>query len=165
MAIPSELRDVGAFERISPFSWPYGCAAAATSRLRLLQKIDNPEPAEATSCSSTTLSWSDIKSERAHLNVRLTSQWPESAIQIRTKPRACILGEWYHVAVTYDGSGKAAGLALYINGKLHKLRGPAGQSLGPIETDAELQIGEQVTGQAVSEAASTICDCMNACFD
>ena len=36
-------------------------------------------------------------------------------MQIRTRERL-FLGDWYHVAMTYDGSGKAAGLRLFVNG-------------------------------------------------
>ncbi|PYV36714.1 MAG: hypothetical protein DMG09_16520, partial [Acidobacteria bacterium] len=48
--------------------------------------------------------------------------------------------------LTYDGSGKAAGLKLYVNGK------PDAEIVqdaltGPLKTDAELQIGNKETGK------------------
>ena len=42
--------------------------------------------------------------------------WPGNAIAIRAKD-ALPLNEWSHLTVTYDGSSKAVGLALYLNGK------------------------------------------------
>ena len=52
----------------------------------------------------------------ARLTVTLASDSPASAIQLRTRERLR-LGDWYHVALTYDGSGKAAGLRLYVDGE------------------------------------------------
>ncbi len=42
--------------------------------------------------------------------------WPGNAIGVRAK-EALPLNEWSHIAVTYDGSSKAGGIALYVNGK------------------------------------------------
>lgn len=42
--------------------------------------------------------------------------WPGNAIGVRAK-EALPLNEWSHVVVTYDGSSKAAGVALYLNGQ------------------------------------------------
>jgi hypothetical protein len=42
--------------------------------------------------------------------------WPGNAIRIRSD-EAVSLKQWTHIAVTYDGSSKAAGVRLYINGQ------------------------------------------------
>lgn len=42
--------------------------------------------------------------------------WPGDAIGVRAK-EALPTNEWSHITVTYDGSSKAAGIALYVNGK------------------------------------------------
>jgi hypothetical protein len=42
--------------------------------------------------------------------------WPGDAIRIRTK-KPIRVGEWVHVAVTYDGSSRANGMAIYVNGR------------------------------------------------
>ena len=52
----------------------------------------------------------------ARLTVRIASDAAAGAIELRTRKRLR-LGDWYHVALTYDGSGKAAGLAMYLNGE------------------------------------------------
>ncbi|MCZ6599075.1 MAG: DUF1553 domain-containing protein [Planctomycetota bacterium] len=41
--------------------------------------------------------------------------WPGDAIRVRTR-EGIPAGEWTHVAVTYDGSSRAAGLTLYVDG-------------------------------------------------
>ena len=42
--------------------------------------------------------------------------WPGDAMRIRTKA-AIPVGKWVHVAVTYDGSSRASGMQIYIDGK------------------------------------------------
>jgi hypothetical protein len=42
--------------------------------------------------------------------------WPGDAMRIRTKA-AIPVGKWAHMAVTYDGSSRAAGMRIYIDGK------------------------------------------------
>ena len=61
----------------------------------------------------------------ARLTITLASDSAANAIQIRTRERL-FLGEWYHVAMTYDGSGKAAGLRLFVNGDAGRRRKSCG---------------------------------------
>lgn len=50
------------------------------------------------------------------LETRLYRIWPGNAIGVRAvEPIAA--GEWQHVAVVYDGSSRAAGLKLYLDGR------------------------------------------------
>jgi len=42
--------------------------------------------------------------------------WPGNALAVRALEKLPV-GQWSHVAVTYDGSSKAAGVALYVNGR------------------------------------------------
>jgi hypothetical protein len=41
--------------------------------------------------------------------------WPGNALQVRTREKLK-LNEWLHLGVTYDGSSRASGLKLYLNG-------------------------------------------------
>ncbi|HXI88663.1 MAG TPA: DUF1553 domain-containing protein, partial [Blastocatellia bacterium] len=111
-----------------------------------LQKIDNPETRRGYEFLFDDLELVGIQKRAAHLTIRLTSHWPDNAIQIRTT-RKLTLGDWYHLALTYDGSGKAAGLQLYINGKAHQTEILQDNLSGAIKTDAELQIGNKVLGK------------------
>jgi hypothetical protein len=80
------------------------------------------------------------------LTVRLTSHAPDSAIQIRTR-KLLTLGTWNHVAITYDGSGKAAGVKLYLNGEPHDVEVLQDALNGSIKTDAELTVGAPQLGK------------------
>jgi hypothetical protein len=55
------------------------------------------------------------------LSFNLSHNYPDNAIDLHTvKPVP--VGQWLHIAVTYDGSGSAAGTHLYLNGQLAKTR-------------------------------------------
>ena len=76
----------------------------------------------------------------APLTVRLISNWPASAIQIRTR-ELFNSGEWKHLSLVYDGSGRAAGLKIYLNGQPAEVEVLQDRLDGPIGTQAELLIG------------------------
>jgi hypothetical protein len=70
-----------------------------------------------------TKSWTDSGSrgyqllvEEGRLVVALVHFWPGDAIAIRTR-ETFPTGEWHHVAFTYDGSSRASGLHLYLDGE------------------------------------------------
>ena len=51
------------------------------------------------------------------LNMRLINIAPGNMIHIKT-PQSIPVDEWKHVAFSYDGSGKAKGITLYLNGEI-----------------------------------------------
>jgi hypothetical protein len=91
----------------------------------------------------------DIQRWAAPLTIRLTSSWPENAIVIRTK-ESFNNNEWKHLAITYDGSGKAGALKVFLNGKLAEVEVARDALNGSIKTDADLIIGNKQTGRAYS---------------
>jgi hypothetical protein len=67
---------------------------------------------------------------------------PEIAIRVLTNPILPVDGYWYHVLFTYDGSGKASGVKVYINGApvaTHVAADTLGQAT--IQTTAPMQLG------------------------
>lgn len=50
------------------------------------------------------------------LSVTLSYVWPANCIELKI-PDKLAPNEWYHIALTYDGSSKASGVKLYLNGK------------------------------------------------
>ena len=96
-----------------------------------------------------TFDFAELVFERkrgAHLSVQLIHHWPDDAIQIRTRERLGI-GDWYHLALTYDGSGKAAGLRLWLNGKPAEVDVVRDGLSGSIAGTAPLEVGnKQPTG-------------------
>ena len=70
-----------------------------------------------------SMAWTDAGSrgyqlliEDGKLSVGLIHFWPGNAIGIRAREPVPI-GKWTHVAIAYDGSSRAAGLALYVDGR------------------------------------------------
>ncbi len=89
----------------------------------------------------------DIQRWAAPLTIRLISNWPDGAVVIRTK-ESFDNNEWKHLAFTYDGSGKAAGLKVFLNGKAAEVEVLKDSLDGPIKTGADLIIGSKETGKA-----------------
>jgi hypothetical protein len=50
------------------------------------------------------------------VEVHLIHKWPENAIKVTTK-EPLPADAWSHLFVTYDGSSKAAGVTIYVNGR------------------------------------------------
>lgn len=53
--------------------------------------------------------------EDGRVAVGLHHMWPGNSLKVVTRA-AVPLGEWTHVAVTYDGSSRASGVRIYLNG-------------------------------------------------
>jgi len=54
--------------------------------------------------------------EGCNVIVRLRSDGPNSGIEVKSQ-RGVTLEDWNHLAVSYDGAGKAKGVQIYINGQ------------------------------------------------
>ena len=53
--------------------------------------------------------------EEGHIAFGLHHMWPGNSLKVRTKSSLPV-NEWSHLIVTYDGSSRAAGVHLYVNG-------------------------------------------------
>ncbi|MEM9942124.1 MAG: DUF1553 domain-containing protein [Planctomycetota bacterium] len=56
-----------------------------------------------------------LLTDRGEVNVHLIHQWPVNALKVTTKSTVPI-DRWCQIGVVYDGSQKARGLQIYING-------------------------------------------------
>lgn len=74
------------------------------------------------------------------LRLHVIFRWTDLGMRVETE-EPLQLGEWQHVAATYDGSMKAAGVRLYVDGKPRKLRVLFDQCIWPIETKEPFRIG------------------------
>jgi len=73
----------------------------------------------------------------------IISDWPRNAIKVNSKvkiPQA----QWSHVFITYDGSGKAEGVTMYINGKQVDKENEQNTLTGSIRNDVHARIGRRV---------------------
>jgi len=65
--------------------------------------------------------WDLFLDQDNRLSMRMIGFWPHNYMQTTTKS-AIPKDEWHHVLFTYDGSGKASGIRLYIDGELTECR-------------------------------------------
>ena len=100
--------DIGNFKRTQPFS--------------IALWMNTPDVKQRAVVFHRSRAWTDAGSrgyelllEEGRLSAALIHFWPGNAIRVRSRD-AIAVGEWTHVAMTYDGSSRAAGLRLYING-------------------------------------------------
>jgi hypothetical protein len=87
----------------------------------------------------------------SHWYVRLLHQGPDDAIEVRTRrriPQSFYEPGWHHLAVNYDGSGKASGLKVYVDGKLEELEILQDHLTGSFRTSSPLEIGNKDLGNA-----------------
>jgi hypothetical protein len=70
--------------------------------------------------------------------------WPGSAASVR-HPEALALNEWTHITATYDGSSRADGLRLYLNGRPAETETLRDSLDGPIATH-QLELGSRSRG-------------------
>lgn len=54
------------------------------------------------------------------LSVHLIHKWPDNGLKVKTK-ESFPQGQWLHVFATYDGSSKAKGVKIYVDGKARDL--------------------------------------------
>ncbi len=91
----------------------------------------------------------DIQRWAAPLTIRLTARWPDNALVVRTK-QLFYTSEWKHLAIIHDGSIRASGLKVYLNGKLAEIEVLKDALDGPVASGADLVIGRNLTGRAYS---------------
>lgn len=82
-----------------------------------------PETMERAVVFHRSRAWTDSASrgyqlllEEGRLSAALIHFWPGNALSVRTQAEVAVR-EWIHVTMTWDGSGRAAGLRLYLNGE------------------------------------------------
>ena len=77
--------------------------------------------------------------------VHIVHRWDTNAIKVVSKEKIPG-GSWQHLLATYDGSSKAAGLKIYLNGKPLTLELERDNLTASINTSAPFRIGRRETG-------------------
>jgi hypothetical protein len=95
----------------------------------------------------------DLLVEGRNLAFHVIDAWPDNALKAGTQRPALNPGQWAHVVATYDGSGKAAGVKFYVNGK----EAPSRVLSDKLKADAEtrsstpLRLGQRSAGMVFEE--------------
>ena len=88
----------------------------------------------------------DFTNNRGLLEVHLVDTWPVNAIKVTPTSARLRTGEWQHVLFSYDGSRKAAGVTICINGKQAQLKVHFDNLTGDFATEEPWRIGRRKAG-------------------
>ena len=89
----------------------------------------------------------DLWIQQGKPGIHLINKWPGNAIKVISEV-ALTLGQWQHVAVTYNGSRKAAGVKIYIDGKAVPATIEADKLTGTIKPTVPFRVGGRSRGAA-----------------
>ena len=102
-------RDIGFYERTDEFALDFWLLAAREYEDSLV--IDNRDD------DNSGASGYELHLVNNRLQLRLMYSWPFNMLEVVSREPVPI-GEWTHVTITYDGSSRAEGIGLYVNGEL-----------------------------------------------
>ena len=127
-----------------PFSWAVWVKPAGDGAI--LSKLDNAQAFRG----CDLFLFGDGK-----VGMHIISDWPENAVKVLTAkplPR----DEWSHVVATYDGSSKAAGVALYVNGEKQDLTAEVDKLNGSFATKQPFRIGKRSADSPLHAAIADV---------
>jgi len=127
-----DLGPAPAFTHTSKFSYGAWVNPASADALTVLSAMDD---------AAGHRGW-DLYLSGGSVFVHLIHQWEGNALRVNTKTPVP-LNQWSHVFATYDGSGKAAGVRIYVNGKPADLAITHDRLSATIETAARLHLGRR----------------------
>jgi hypothetical protein len=128
---------------------------AAASKKKSKANAAKPSPAPKAIVVEPQVDDEDVENRpepEGFLVANLVHQDKKDAITVRSKRRVS-RKEWVHLAFSYDGSGKAAGVKLYIDGKPQEVDIVSDTLTGTIATSAPLQIARRTGSDASPETS------------
>lgn len=131
-----DLGDLGDFEKNAKFSYGAWIKAGRNGVFGgIIARMDEKGDYRG---------WDLFQSDRA-LAVHIISNWPEDAIKVTTRNAVLKPRQWQHVFVTYNGSGKAAGIKIYVDGEEQKVivNNNALKPQSSIRTGTSLRVGQR----------------------
>jgi hypothetical protein len=137
--------DGGPVDRADPFSLTAWFRSGSKQPLSVFQKLSSGDRRGFEVRTEDIELW-DIQRWSARIVASLSAGSPSNEVRIKTRDRIR-LNEWNHVAVTYDGTGKARGLVLYVNGVPADVEIVRDALTGSIKADAPLTVGRRTTAE------------------
>ena len=127
-----ELGERGGFDRTDAVSFGAWVFPTSNEAMAILSKIDDPQAYRGF----------DLLLEGGKPAVHLVHHWPDNGLKVIAQ-KAVALDAWHHVLVTWDGSGKAAGVSIYVDGQPQELDINNDNLSETIKTDQPLRIGRR----------------------
>ena len=94
----------------------------------------------------------DLWLENDRPGTHLIHRWPDNAIKVVSKT-PLRPGRWHHVMVTYDGSRRAAGTRIYVNGRPQPVDTLSDTLKGTMRTKVPLKIAQRHTTNRIDGVA------------
>ena len=100
----------------------------------------------------------DLWQQGESLAVHIIDTWPRNALKVTTRKAVLKPGQWQHVFATYDGSGKPAGVTIYVDGEEqpHRAEQNSLSSEASITTSTPLRIGQRSHSQVFDGAIQDV---------
>ena len=133
-----DLGTVGDFEKQQPFS--YGAWVNPTKvEGSPFSRMDSVNAYRGWECSFFG----------GRVQAHIISKWPENAIKVSSKAMIAA-NKWTHVFFTYDGSMKAAGFKMYVDGKLVETNVDNDTLTETIKTTVTTKVGRRTNSEFYS---------------
>ncbi|MGE5191372.1 MAG: DUF1553 domain-containing protein [Deltaproteobacteria bacterium] len=129
-----DLSQRGIFDRTDEASFGAWVFPTSNEAIAILSKVDDAQAFRGY----------DFLLEGGKPAVHLIHHWPDNGLKVIAQ-QPITLNAWHHLLVTWDGSGKAAGLTIYVDGRLQQLEITNDKLAGTIKTDEPLRIGRRST--------------------
>jgi hypothetical protein len=134
-----EWPEVGDFEKDQPFACSAWIKLAANdSNGAVVARMDN---------ASGHRGW-DLWVEGRRIGTHIIHQWSNDAIKV-VSSKQVPANQWAHVMVTYDGSQKAAGVSVYIDGEVQPTNVQADSLKNTVRTAVPFKIGQRHTSEPI----------------
>jgi uncharacterized protein DUF1553/uncharacterized protein DUF1549/concanavalin A-like lectin/glucanase superfamily protein len=140
-----DLGQAGDFDVREPFALGLWVNLYGLKSSEVLQKKDASEHWVGYQLGFGDVTYTGRHQRNLRVVVQLAARWPDAAIEVRTKDRVPMDGA-HHVLVDYDGSGKAAGLKVYVDGKPWETETVRDALAGTFRAAASLEIGNKNIG-------------------
>jgi hypothetical protein len=90
----------------------------------------------------------DLWIQDGRVGAHIISKWQEDALKVVSR-NPIKVGQWNHLFITYDGSGKPGGVKVYINGVPQETNVEAGSLRNTIRTNVPLKIAQRHTSSRI----------------
>ena len=124
------VENMADFDGQSPFSIVVWVYPEADGSMAVLSKMDE----------AAAFRGYDLLLENGKVVSHLIHRWPDNALKVSTK-ETLQKGKWQQLTLVYDGSRKAAGIKIYIDGKLAALDANSDSLTDTISTAKPFHIG------------------------
>ena len=137
--------DQGDFERTKPFALALWVDPAPAHGVKVLQKRDAAKNWHGWELAFDDPTYSGNQKRMAHFHMRLAGRWPDDAIEVENKEPLALNGP-HHLMIDYDGSGKASGIRLCVDGKPVESEVLKDTLQGEFRTSRPLETGDKSLG-------------------